>query len=74
MVRVLPRLGAGQRFTQVYALRVESLRGWNRREIGDPILVYLLEMGLWYGTYPDNKYTFNLCHDTTITTVRADLS
>ena len=46
----------------------DQLRGWNHNKISDLVLVCLLEMGLWDGTYPDNKYTFNLCHSTTIAT------
>ena len=52
-----------------YMLRgSDQLRGWNCNEIGDPVLVRLLEMGLWDGTYPNNKYAFNLCHSTGIAT------
>ena len=47
---------------------LDQLRGWNRNEIGDPVLVRLLEMGLWDGTYPDNKYAFPAHHTTTIAT------
>ena len=46
----------------------DQLRGWNRNEIGDLVLVRLLEMGLWDGTYPDNKYAFPLRHTTAIAT------
>ena len=46
----------------------DQLRGWNRNEIGDPVLVRLLEMGLWDGTYPNNKYNFPARHATAIAT------
>ena len=52
-----------------YMLRgSDQLRGWNRNEIGDPVLVRLLEMGLWDGTYPNNKYNFPARHATAIAT------
>ena len=47
---------------------LDQLRGWNRNEIGDLVLVCLLEMGLWDGTYPDNKYAFPFRHGTAIAT------
>ena len=50
------------------ALLGYMLQGWNHNKIGDPVLVRLLEMGLWDGTYPDNKYAFPLCHSTAIAT------
>ena len=36
--------------------------------IGDLVMVCLLEMRLWDGTYPNNKYTFPLHHSTAIAT------
>ena len=47
---------------------LDQLQAWNRNEIGDPVLVHLLEMGLWDGTYPDNKYAFPFRHATAIAT------
>ena len=46
----------------------DQLRGWNHNEIGDLVLVRLLEMGPWDGTYPNNKYAFPARHATAIAT------
>jgi len=46
----------------------DQLRPWNRGNIGDPVLICLIEMGLWNGTYPDNKFTFDYRHSTTVAT------
>ena len=47
---------------------LDQLQGWNHNEISDLVLIRLLEMGLWDGTYPDNKYTFPFHHATAIAT------
>jgi len=36
----------------------DKLHAWNQGDIRDPVLIWLIEMGLWNGTYPDNKYDF----------------
>jgi len=45
----------------VYMLRgSDQLHTWNQGDIGDHVLIWLIKMGLWNGTYPDNKYIFGV--------------